>query len=227
MYEGKKLIERQPRVAFSTNGLEWSAPSKILSKGDWLWRLTWHESNAYGICYYNEPARTNETSARGSKIRLVKTSNGLSYDTVAGLDVSGSPNESTLRFQDNGDCVALVRREAADKEAWIGTSAAPYKKWQWHAAGMQVGGPNFLILPGHTMIAGGRKYPSEEDRVTRTFVGPMTLNSVKPALLLPSGGDCSYPGMLWRDGKLWLSYYSSHEGSTDIYFAILTPSPRS
>jgi hypothetical protein len=32
------------------------------------------------------------------------------------------------------------------------------------------------------------------------------------ALRLPSGGtDTGYPGMVWHDNKLWVSYYSAHE----------------
>ena len=38
-------------------------------------------------------------------------------------------------------------------------------------------------------------------------------------LTLPSGGDTSYPGLVWHDGLLWVSYYSSHEGKTSIYLA--------
>ena len=47
----------------------------------------------------------------------------------------------------------------------------------------------------------------------------MTPSSYTPALWLPSGGDCSYPGMVEHDELLWLSYYSSHEGKTSIYLA--------
>ena len=43
--------------------------------------------------------------------------------------------------------------------------------------------------------------------------------SLTPILQLPSGGDTSYPGLVWRDGVLWVSYYSSHEGKTSIYLA--------
>jgi hypothetical protein len=39
------------------------------------------------------------------------------------------------------------------------------------------------------------------------------------ALKLPSGGDASYAGMVWHEGLLWISYYSSHEGKTAIYLA--------
>ncbi len=47
----------------------------------------------------------------------------------------------------------------------------------------------------------------------------MTPSSFEPALVLPSGGDNSYPGMVWHDGLLWMSYYSSHEDKTNVYLA--------
>ena len=31
--------------------------------------------------------------------------------------------------------------------------------------------------------------------------------------------DTSYPGLVWHEGQLWVSYYSSHEGKTSIYLA--------
>ena len=36
---------------------------------------------------------------------------------------------------------------------------------------------------------------------------------------LPSGGDTSYPGMVWHNNMLYISYYSSHEAKTNIYLA--------
>jgi len=38
---------------------------------------------------------------------------------------------------------------------------------------------------------------------------------------LPSGGDNSYPGMVFHEGILLVSYYSSHEGKASIYLARL------
>ena len=38
-------------------------------------------------------------------------------------------------------------------------------------------------------------------------------------LKLPSGGDTSYAGLVFYDGLLWVSYYSSHEDKTSIYLA--------
>jgi hypothetical protein len=220
VYADKVLKERQSRVAFSRDAVSWSVPQRVLARGDWLWRVTWHEGKAYGIAYGSSAgnaAGANKTP--GMSAKLVISDDGRAFRMLAALDVSGSPNEATLRFLSNGDCVALVRRETDDKAAWIGLSSAPYLAWKWQPAGMQVGGPNFLVLKDDSMLASGRQYATTASGGNRTFVGRMSLHGIQSDLTLPSGGDCSYPGMVWDKGMLWLSYYSSHEGSTDIYLA--------
>ena len=211
VYKGTTLKERQPRVSFSKDGRKWTAPKRVLEVSDWLWRVTWYKGRAYGISY-------NSSASPEWKLKLVASDDGVKWSTVTELAVNGHPNESTIRFLKNGDCIALVRREASDKMAWIGRSSAPYTGWKWTPCGMQVGGPNFIVLPNGEMIASGRKYGATT-KDARTFVGRMDFDSVDSQLILPSGGDCSYPGMVWHKDLLWLSYYSSHEGNTDIYLA--------
>ena len=67
------------------------------------------------------------------------------------------------------------------------------------------------------MWAGARG--RHEDGEAAMVLARMTKDSYEPVLRLPSGGDCSYPGMVEHDGLLWMSYYSSHEGKTSIYLA--------
>jgi hypothetical protein len=56
----------------------------------------------------------------------------------------------------------------------------------------------------------------------RTIVGRLDRDGlITAAVTLPSGGDCSYAGLVWHEGQLWVSYYSSHEGKTAIYLARL------
>jgi hypothetical protein len=212
VYRGKKLIERQSRVAFSKNGGDWTQPQRVCSPGDWLWRVTWHAGRAYGIVY----SSPKPESPSGS--RLVESDDGIHFRTIASLNIPDFPNEATVRFAKNGNCIALVRRDSGDKNAWIGESAPPYKIWNWKSAGMFVGGPNFIILPDNSMIVAGRQM-NPPPVGAKTFVGKMTTDSITPELILPSGGDCSYPGLVWRNGLLWMSYYSSHEGRTSIYLA--------
>ena len=53
----------------------------------------------------------------------------------------------------------------------------------------------------------------------------MTLTSYNPELVLPSGGDSSYPGFAWHGGLVRTMYYSSHEGNTPIYLAKIRIKP--
>jgi hypothetical protein len=105
---------------------------------------------------------------------------------------------------------------AGSGKAWIGSSQPPYCSWTWKETDERVGGPNFLVLPGGGMIAATRVWRRGRPS---TALCAMTLSSLNPILVLPSGGDCGYPGMVLHRGILWISYYSSHEGKSRIYLA--------
>ena len=72
-------------------------------------------------------------------------------------------------------------------------------------------------MPTGEWIAAGRAY----DGGARTELALVDVPQAKltPLLVLPSGGDTSYPGLVWHDDLLWVSYYSSHEDHTSIYLA--------
>ncbi|MBN2311986.1 MAG: exo-alpha-sialidase [Candidatus Hydrogenedentes bacterium] len=213
-YDGKELLNRKPHVAFSADGREWSAPQKVesLPDGDWLWRVTWHEGRAYGVTY-------NIFVDEGADwvLRLVTSPDGLDWEPVATLDVPGRPNETTVRFLADGRMLLLVRREGGNTRGWIGVSDAPYTGWTWHETAYRLGGPNFIPLPDGSLWAGSRNVAGPATCVLARF----GVDTYEPALTLPSGGDCSYPGLVWHDGKLCMSYYSSHEGKTSIYLATI------
>jgi hypothetical protein len=111
--------------------------------------------------------------------------------------------------------IALVRREQGDTHGWIGHAEPPYTDWTWHQTDYRLGGPDFIILPDGSMWAGTRYYPGG----AKTVLSRMTDKTLEPVLTLPSGGDTSYPGFVWHDDILWMSYYASHEGKTSIYIA--------
>ena len=212
VYEGTTYKGRQPRVLFSPDGRDWSAPQRILAEGDWLWRVTWHDGTAYGVTY-----RANPDDGTQWITALVSSRDGLKFKEIATLAVTGRPNETTLRFMPDGEMVALMRREADTRVAWVGRSRAPYESWTWRQTTHAVGGPNFIRLPDGALWASGRESSSGSPK---TVLARLTLDGgYEPVLTLPSGGDTSYAGMVWHDGVLWVSYYSSHEEKTAIYLA--------
>lgn len=207
VYEGREFITRKPRVAFSNDGSEWTEPVPVMDEGDWLWRVTWFNGRAYGVSY--------DINEENWRLKLVRSDDGVNYEILARWDIPGRPNETTLRFTDEGEMIALIRREADTGNAWIGTSRPPYAEWTFEETDLRVGGPNFIILPNGELWASGRHYPGG----ATTVLFKMTRGSLEPVLTLPSGGDTSYPGMVFHDGLLWMSYYSSHEGKTSIHLA--------
>ena len=228
VYEGKKLLGRQPRVAFSKDGKDWTATKRVLAEGDWLWRVTWHDGKCYGVSYdasqrdtkeAKEAAKTGKTEPGPAdwKLKLVVSTDGEKFDLLTHLDVPGHPNETTLRFTPGGEMVALVRREGGNQKGWVGTSRAPYKEWAWKELPARIGGPNFVFIPDGPTVAGVRLY---DDKVrTALCLLDAKGGKLEEALKLPSGGDTSYAGLVWHDGLLWVSYYSSHEGKSAIYLA--------
>jgi hypothetical protein len=203
-------------VAFTKDGTEWTKPQIVSEPGRWLWCVTWHEGKAYGISY---------SAGKGSpNLELLTSNDGVAYQSlVPKLYAEGRPGEVTLRFDASDTCYALVRRDKLDDQPYsaiLGISRGDYTQWQWHDLGPDFnsfGGPNFIQLPTGQWLAAGRMH--EGGAHTALCQLDVTEFKMTKLLKLPSGGDTSYPGLVWHDGTLYMSYYSSHEGKTSIYIA--------
>ncbi len=198
---------RRPRVAFSRDGSQWTAPRAVWQEDHWLWRVTWFKGVAYGV------SKTGETDKRYAV--LVKSRDGVNWEQVTEFRVPGI-DETTVRFRPDGTMIALGRNEVGSRNVHIGHAKPPYTQWEWADGGHRIGGPNFIELPDGAMWAGGRLYEAAGNKTT---VARLDLKSYTPQLTLPSGGDSSYPGFVWHKGLLWTLYYSSHEEKTAIYLA--------
>ncbi len=192
-------VTRAPRVAFSEDGRRWTPTRRLLAEDHWLWRATWHEGKAYSLSKMGE----SPNPRRGF---LYWTRDGLNWHWLTEFKLKGV-SETTLRVMPDGEMIALIRPH------YLGRSRPPYKKWQFRKIEHNIGGPNFVRIPDGSLWAGSRLNG-------KTVLSRMTPESFEPELTLPSGGgDTSYPGMVWHDDLLWISYYSSHEGKTSIYLA--------
>ncbi|BBO32828.1 dockerin type I domain-containing protein [Lacipirellula parvula] len=201
---------RQSFTWFSPDGTNWSNPSAALSDSQWLWRATWNPANnaAYGVSYGSASGQT----------RLLASPTGTVFGSVVPAFAAG--NETTLLFDDNGSGVALVRREGAG--ALVGVSS-DMTNWTFQNTNVFVGGPDMIRIPDGRIIVGGRFLDnfSTNARTSLGVLNPAT-GSLQELLRLPSGGDTGYPGFVWKDNKLWVSYYSSHQQKASIYMATVT-----
>lgn len=211
-WKGEKQVERASYVSFSSDGTVWTSPKKLPYPGEWLWRITWHNGRGYGASY----------SADGKskwKLAIAVTTDGIHYRFIKRFRLPHSPNETTIRFMKDDTMVMLVRSKGPHGR--IGHSKPPYQKWEWFDTQHRLGGPNFLIVDDKTMWACSRKLvPKGKKEFSMSVVlAKMSLSAYKPVLKLPSSGDCSYAGMVEKEGNIYISYYSSHEGKSRIYFS--------
>lgn len=218
---GKELKGRRTRYATSPDGKTWTPTQKLLGEGDWLWRVALNPADKkfYGMADNIYPTTGGPKAEAEFSLKSYVSTDGFEWRQFGILSVTGQPNQPTLRFLRDGRAMALVRRNTEDKGGVIGVASPPYREWQWAKTTMRIAGPNFIELPDGRLIAGARSF-GKKYADNRMLLSTMTSTSLTPLLELPSNGsDVGYPGLVWHDGLLWVSYNSSHEGKTCVYLA--------
>ena len=230
--------ERQSLVWFSKDGIDWSdGPHKIGEYNWWMWSVAWHpDGSLYGIAYGDcSSCRTGTLDFLTTRLYhsafRAKTKSGLDFK-VHVKKLTSESTEPTLVFRRDGLAVSLVRNnkswKTGDYSHLIGVAKGDYTDWTFHKrTGVIVGGPSLIELPDGVIIAATRviNKSGHLPRGARTrlcWIDPDAREMVQ-LLTLPGGrpgeGGTGYPGIVWHDGHLWVSYYSGNAGRTKIYFA--------
>jgi hypothetical protein len=199
----------------SEDGHRWGEPTPVGEPGIWVWQAGWQGGAMYGVGYATREPKF---------VRLYRSGDGVDLQPVVPtLFMGGYPNESGLVFEPDGTAICLLRRDRETATAQLGKAKPPYRDWEWTDLGVQVGGPALLRLPDGRLIAGVRLLDGGA-RTAICAVDPDRGELIE-LVALPSGGDCSYPGLDWHEGVLRVSYYSSHEEKTCVYLAEVTLDP--
>ena len=197
-----------PLVWFTDDLTTWHGPedvgrSRHLDRG-----ISFHYGTGYSIGY-----RTVEPRF----VLLYATQDGKTFQTrVENLNVDNPyPNESVIVFDQGGTAYCLLR---CSGPAQFGMAKPPYTDWTWKVMNVPVGGPEMIQLPDEDRLLGGGRLYDGRQRTSLFWIDPKSAELTE-ALTLPSGGDTSYPGFVLKDDILHVSYYSSHEGKSNIYLA--------
>lgn len=206
-------IRYHSMVWFSSDqGRTWDDGQRIGDPGFWLWRVQWHSDTAYTMGYDTDRDRTKRT------LRLYESRDGASFvPLINKVNVPNGVGEDRILFLQDGSALCLLRCETGSRNGLLGTSKSPYTEWHWKELEHRIGGPNMLQLPDGRILACTRLH-GPGTRTALSWVDPVK-GTLTECLALPSGGDTSYAGMVLHEGKLWVSYYSSHEAKACIYLA--------
>jgi hypothetical protein len=199
----------------SSDGRTWTALNTTGNLNYWMWRVAWEGSQGYSVAYRTTPPYHTTLYAGNPE-------QGIDFSPVISPLVSGSyANETVLLFRSNADLLALTRRDPiapyTTTLALMGKAVSPYTSWSWSETNYRLGGPDMLELADGRIVVAARVYTPS------THTGLLWLDpdqgTLTEFLQLTSGGDTGYPGLVMRNGVLFVSYYSSHEGKPSIYLA--------
>ncbi len=193
----------------STDGKTWPEPQAVGEAEYWVWRLSWLRDQAYAVAYKCGSDR---------HIRLYQQKASAQFEVIAPrIYAEGYANEAALLFDNKDTAWCLLRKDPDHGQ--LGHSLPPYTHWQWLDIGCRIGGPQAIFTADGKMLAVVRLY-NETVRTSLVTLDQST-GELTEIMALPSGGDTSYAGMVLQQNKLLISYYSSHQGRSSIYTALL------
>lgn len=191
---GAKQIESYACV--TTDGTTWSEPVATFAPRWWLWRPTRLEDGfwcaAYGV----------------GGVHLLASEDGLTWTRRVELLPPGVGNEAALLRLPDRRLVAVVRGVA--DETYLFESDPPHQAWARRRVPHWMHAPALCRVGDRALVAGRAKVGSRT-YVARLWELDETLTPT-PLLDLPSGGDCSYCGLVPDgDDAVLVSWYSQHE----------------
>lgn len=164
---------------------------------NWLWNVEWIDGSAYGFIY-------------SPYFAFAKSQDGIHYRVTERIELKESPSEaSVIKF--GKKIVSVVRRNT---NALIGVYDK--NKWEWFDSGQKVASPKLIKIKGELYVV-GRHYG--EKKQTALFKVDMKRHILKFVLGIPCKTDCGYPGVVYKDKLLFISYYSGDGKKSDIYLA--------
>lgn len=204
------------RVYLTADGERWDGPHTVGDPQVWMWRYKSHGPFVYSFGYRQRPPDRGGPTF----LRFYRSPDGARWTQLAQTDAGGGyVNEAAFDFEPDGRCVVLLRREGGNSR--LGLARPPYKDWSWTDLNERFNGPALLRLPDGRFLAGGRS-KALGAAAPKTALGWLTTDppALRPLLWAPSQHETGYPGLVFHEGQVWVSYYSSQSGKCAIYLAV-------
>lgn len=220
---GKRLFLYDPAVhakglttfaVYTEDGKSWSKPEPVYEPNYILWKPTKHGARYYAAAH----KRDNTSGGKGRDVHLVVSDDGLKWSKVSTIRAGNWESETTLFFDPKGRAIAFLRQKYGSPPCSVLEADAPYTKWTERK-------PDVTHMSGHsiTTIRGVTYFLSRTmdyaAKKSGCAIYTFADGKLTPYCVLPAGGDCAYAEAVELGDDLLVSYYSTHEGATNIYLA--------
>jgi len=207
--KGAKL---QSYVLHTDDGETWTKPAPVLEPQWIFWKPFEHK----GRFYANAHLKAEGKDAAGKReSKLITSTDGLKWETVSTVRKGNMESETTFFFGPNEHLYAFLRQKYS-VPGFILESDPPYTEWKERRTGTHFSGHSIRTFRGVNYFF-SRHYG--ERSATSTMIYTFADGKLTPYCQLPSGGDCSYAEAVEIGDEMLISYYSTHEETTNIYLA--------
>jgi len=228
LYEEEEHRKIQSYAAFTSDGAAWSAPQPVYEPDMWVWQV-----EAFRGVYYGAVQNLER------RFWLIRSTDGRNWETVSEFPSDAlKPTEAGLWVTEDEVMHMVIRTLGHQNIALGGRNKPPYKEWKLTELNYTVHCP--VIRPvGDELWVGGKTItaqfppsvhippePSPEKiaSLTRqdarlvktpqdwhTAIWKLMGDHLEPILVLPSRGDCGYPGLVVEEDRVLMSFYSQHD----------------
>lgn len=200
----------------SADGSSWEPAVEVDHPGWLFWRpKTVDGATWYVTAYWHEHGKS----------ALLKSNDGVRWTTVSQIYEGERNDETDFEFLPDGRMIATARLEGSGNE-WgdasastlIAVSRSPYESWTYQKSSItRLDGPS-LFPYNRRVYAIGRYQATRAPGVVeqgglysrkRTSVFLVEEGGLRYLTDLPSAGDTSYAGVVFRGDELYASYYTS------------------
>lgn len=205
-YNKGRAITRNSTVSFIKEDGSFTPINSIhfdtFDNWNWIWNVEWIDGVAYGFCYI-------------PFFGLVKSEDGINYELVEKINLDGNPSEASVAKLDKNHLLAIVRR---DSLAALGIYNLTDKQWQWKDCDEEIACPKIINAKRNLLVV-GRSY--KYGLQTTLYRFNKNKQELVPIERISGDKDCSYPGIVYKNRKLCISYHKGDANSSDIYLTSL------
>lgn len=198
----------------TADGRVWSDPKPVYEPAFILWKPVIHNGAVFSAAHKKDEG----TGGKGREVHLVTSTDGLNWKKISTVRAGNWESETTLHFGPGDHLTAFLRQKYGNPPAQVLESDPPYAEWKSRP-------PNINHFSGHSIhVFRGVTYffsrtIDPQTRQSGQMIYIYADGKFEPYCRLPAGGDCAYAEAVEVGDDMLVSYYSSHEGATNIYVA--------
>lgn len=211
---GMKGPELTTFLTYTDDGEAWSKPQPVYEPRFIVWKPIEHNGKFYSGAHKKDEV----SSGKGREVHLIESEDGIAWRKISTIRAGNWESETTLYFSPDHKATAFLRQKYGSPPAAILETSPPYAEWRERKPDVNhFSGHSVHTFRGVTYLL--TRTMDSSKKQTGSAIFTFADGELTPYCQLPSGGDCAYLEAVEDGENMLVSFYSTHEGSTNIYLA--------